>query len=433
MRQMRLWRWILVVVVLLIGAFGVSAQAPEGAVDRAIDSAELPEVSLSDVHRSGEIVVSNTDVDQYLPDVAYCPNHGEYLVVWHNQWPIESRDIRGARIGSHGQVLDTFVISEGLEHRAQPSVAYDPAGERYLVVYAKDVFGDGSDWDIYGRYIPWDGPEAVTTEFPIVTWQTHQWNPKVVYGSTQNEFMVVWWTEHPSVPAYTSGRRVAAAGGFPDSAFAIAVDGSENRVNPDIAYNVARNEYLVVTDNGVDVFGARLRGDGQSLGGGEFGIAGWPSTENRPSVAACRAADTYLVGWQSLEGPDYNVYARYVDGDGTLRSVHLIDDTTGDEIEIDIAANHAGTQFMLAWQTRYANNKYGIWARTVSTQAELGEQFSIVIPYGDQDRTMPAVAGGHSAYMTVWEHDREVGGKQDIHALLTSPFVGYVPLAMRNR
>jgi len=88
---------------------------------------------------------------------------------------------------------------------------------------------------------------------------------------------------------------------------------------------------------------------------------------------------------------------------------------------------------MLAWQARYASNTYGIWARTGSTQAELGEQFSIVIPYGDQDRTMPAVTGGHSAYMTVWEHDREVGGQQDIHALLTRSHSLQVPPVFRNR
>jgi len=433
MRRNGLWLWFLAVGVLLGGAASATAQAPAGAVDRSIDCAELPGVSLAEVHRSGEIVVSNTDVDQYLPDVAYCSNHSEYLVVWHNVWPVESRDIRGARIGQYGQVLDTFVISEGLHDRAQPSVAYDPASQRYLVVYAVDAFGDGSDWDIYGRFIPWDGPEAATIEFPIVTWETKQWNPKVVYGSTQNEFMVVWWTEHPSVPAYTSGRRVAAAGGFPDNAFTIAVDGSENRVNPDIAYNVARNEYLVVTDNGVDVFGTRLRGDGQSLGGGEFGIAGWPSTESHPSVAACRAADTYLVGWQSLEGADYNIFARYVDGDGTPQSVHQIDATTGDEIAVDVSANHAGTQFMLAWQTLYASDKYGIWARTASTQAELGEQFVVVHATNSRDRTAPAVAGGHSGYMTVWEHDREVSGQQDIHGLLTSPHALQVPLVFRNR
>jgi hypothetical protein len=32
------------------------------------------------------------------------------------------------------------------------------------------------------------------------------------------------------------------------------------------------------------------------LGSGEFGIAGWPDTEEIPSVAACETADQYLVG-----------------------------------------------------------------------------------------------------------------------------------------
>jgi len=47
-------------------------------------------------------------------------------------------------------------------------VAYDPTNDRYLVVYIYDVNGDGSDYDLRGRLIPWNGPDRGAT-YPIVS------------------------------------------------------------------------------------------------------------------------------------------------------------------------------------------------------------------------------------------------------------------------
>jgi hypothetical protein len=306
-------------------------------------------------------------------------------------------------------------------------VSYDPVRDRYLVVWIFDAAGNGSNWDVYGRFIPWNGPSASFQEFAICTWTTKQWSPKVAYGLAQDEFMVVWWTES-AVPGYASGRRVLASGGFPDNAFLISSDPSENRVGPDVAYNLARNEYLVVYHNGLDIFGTRLRGDGNILGGGEFGIAGWPSAEINPSVAACHRADRYLVGWQSKEGNNFNIYARYVVGDGTPASVHQIDARSLDETEIDVACNAAGTQFMLAWQVQYVNLKFGVWARLASPTAVFGPTIPIVDASSTAGRTDPAFAGGGSKYLVVWAHERGSTSYQDIHGRLIVPNIAFLPL-----
>lgn len=241
-------------------------------------------------HLSGEIVISSLDNEQHLPAVAYNWKHKEYLVVWHNTWVVGTRDIRARRISPQGDLLGSeFTVAESpTRDYAQPSVAYDPVNDRYLVVYIYDTFGDGSDWDLYGRFIPWDGPSPSLTEFAICTWATHQWNPKVAYGRAVEEYLVVWNNEYQSgvLPMYISGRRVSADGsGFPGGTSDLTISHTtENRVNPDVAYNLARNEYLVVYDNVVDVYGVRLRGDAAQLGGGEVGIAGWPDTEIHPAV-----------------------------------------------------------------------------------------------------------------------------------------------------
>jgi len=400
---------------------------------------------------SGEVTVSALDNEQYLPSVAYNSQHNEYLVVWHNTWGIGTRDIRAARVSSAGQVLDTFTVYEHTtKDSAQPSVAYDPVNDRYLVTWIFDAFGDASDWDLYGRIIPWDGPSASLTEFAICTWTTHQWNPKVAYAGTRKEFLVVWNNEYQAgtPPMYISGRRVKASdGSFPGgtgSDLTIS-HGTENRVNPDVAYNLARNEYLVVYDNAVDVFATRLRGDAVQLGGGEFGIAGWPDTEIHPAVAACNKTDQYLVAWQSLQtpgggAPNHNdVYVRFVDGDGSFPTgggPYVIYNTSVHEQNPDVACNSttAGHMFLVTYEQQYSSitGPYGVWGRFVYQDYSMSSVFGIVAgAVSLLDRTQPVVAGGGANYMTVWEHDRDAS-YQDIHGRLVAPYAVFLPLMLRN-
>lgn len=395
-------------------------------------------LSLSKPYLSGEIGISNLDNEEYLPSVAYNWKHHEYLVVWHTSWTIGTRDIRGTRVSSSGKVLSTFTIYENAtKDSAQPAVAYDPVNDRYLVVWVFDSFGNGSDWDLYGRFIPWNGPSSALNEFAISTWITNQWSPRVAYGRAVEEFLVVWANEYQSavLPMYISARRITASNGnFPGGSSDLTVShATENRINPDVTYNLARNEYLLVYDNAVDIFGIRLTGDLSHNFGGEFGIAGWPDTEIHPAVAACRGADQYLVAWQSDQGSNNDaIYARFLNGEGTPGNVYKIDDTSSPEREADLACNEAGTQYLIAWQTRYTNVKYGVWARLVQPDETMGSQFAIVQPGVDSDRTNPIVAGGHSNYLVAWEHQRGGTSYQDIHGRLVSPFAVFIPLVHRN-
>jgi hypothetical protein len=314
-------------------------------------------------------------------------------------------------------------------------VDYDPVNDRYLVAWVYDASGSGTDWDLYGRFIPWNGPSASLTAFPICTWQTNQWNPKVAYGRTVEEFLVVWTNTPGALPAYISGRRVKAADGtFPGGgASDLTISrATENRVNPDVTYNLARNEYLVVYDNTADIFGMRLTGNAVPLGGGEFGIAAWPSAEIHPAVAACKGANQYLVAWQSDQSASNDaIYARFIDGNGTLAGVHEIADTTSPEREADVACNQAGNQYLVAWQQRYTNFKYGIWGRLVHPDETMDAGFEIVQPGSGTDRTEPAVAGGYTNYLVAWEHERDGTAYQDIHGRLITPYTLFLPLVIK--
>jgi len=254
---------------------------------------------------------------------------------------------------------------------------------------------------------------------------------------------VTWTNAVSGQPTYISARRVYANGsGFPANPFLIS-SGAEARDYQDVTYNLHRNEYLVTWDvdkngNNLDIYGKRLDGSGHDLTGGtsippvtgEFPIAGWPDDEERPAVAACDQADQYLVTWQSDQdtgGTDYAIYGYYLNGDAVPVHVLEISDTTSPQKYADVACNGRGDGYLVAWQDKYVDGEFSIWARLALPNYSLGPEFEVVGPRDDRDREFPGLAGGSSNYLAAWEHDRDIGANKDIYGRIIGHMV-YMPL-----
>jgi hypothetical protein len=404
--------------------------------------------SIAAANLGSEIVISELSGAEYSPAIAYNSVRNQYLVVWEVDWGGGYHDIYARRISGDGRLLSGFSLANASGHsQMNPTVAYDPLSDRYLVVWAYDFSGIGTDWDIYGSFIPWNGPQGAVVDFPICGWSNNQAHPAVAYGGSQQEFLVVWKSAGENVPGYISGVRITAAtGGLPAGDGFTISSGAQIRDFPDVAYNLARNEYLVTWDmelsaSNIDIYGMRLTGSGVPLTGGnntppavgEFVIAGWPDFEAAPAVAACAAADQYLVAWQSDQGTggtDDAIYARYLNGDAVPGSIPMIDDTTSPDLNADVDCNLTGDRYLLAWQTRYTNLRYGIWARTAWPNGSLGPLFEVRPPGSSTDREYPAVGGGRTSSLVAWEHQRDGDGNRDIHGRLVQ-YALQLPLVRR--
>ncbi len=440
---MSISKWVIILVSMPLGLALLFPAAASPGVDRPLAADRL---ATSAPYLSPELIISNLDNTKYNPSIAYNSKHNEYLVVWENVWGAHN-DIYAQRISASGALLSWFAVSSNPPGPSQqePAVAYDPTRDRYLVTWLFDTWGNGSDWDVMGRFIPWNGPDDSLVDFFICSWTSRQAHPELAYGLSQDEFMVVWVNIAPGNPAYISGRRVFGAGGFPTGDGFTISSGAENRDFPSVAYNLARNEYLVtwVVDNsetGLDIYGERLRGDGSPLTGGqpnvtgEFPIAGWPDDEGYPAVAACDKADQYLVAWQSDQGTggsDTAIYARYLNGAAVPGNVYLVADTTSPELNPAVACSQRGRLYLIAWQVRYTNLHYGIWARLAYPGESMDPGFELVQPGTSTDREFPAVGAGGYQYLVAWEHGREGTLSKDIHGRLVATFKLALPLVSR--
>ena len=396
------------VLLIVLVASGVMLAVGGGARPPAVAAPAAPPMPPA-------FLISDSYGHGFDPALAYNSQRDEYLAVWGTPYDIYAR-----RVSSRGELLGSeFAIATASASETDPSVAYDPVNDRYLAVWAREI--SSSNRDIYGRFIPWDG-NPTAGEFAIDSLASEDsWSPRVAYALAQGEFLVVWAdSSGVSPPVRIRGRRVYANGsGFPAGRFTIASEWT-NRRHPDVAYNLARNEYLVTYDNcdfggtnNENIYGKRLAGDGTVLGG-ELGIATWSDDEVVPAVGACDGADQYLVTWTSVQSGGNRVYARFVDGDGTLQGVYQIDDsTTGYPFSPAAVACKWGVQYMVTWERYGGGSSVGIWGRVAYSDESMDSSFEIAAPYSPH-RESPAVACSDPNCLVAWEH-RDTSGYAEIY------------------
>jgi len=182
-----------------------------------------------------------------------------------------------------------------------PAVAYGSTAGQYLVAW-EDKAPEKVDYDITARRVGNDG-SLVGNEIAVSAWEYDQLKPQLAFNSAANEFLVVWedhhWAWGEARDIY--GQRVSGSGALAGGNFAISWEETNLRENPAVAYKAAANEYLVAweyeyTPTDHDVYRRRVARNGD-LPDGEVAVSSLSSWEGQPALAA-DAGDAYLVVWE---------------------------------------------------------------------------------------------------------------------------------------
>ena len=347
--------------------------------------------------------------------------------MWNIGWPGVD-EVFGVRVDSQGAPIgSSFPISGPGNNQWDPAVAYDPVHDRYLVIWTFDYSGDGTDTDILGRFIPWDGPLPSEPVFVVDEALSMQRGSALAYNPETLEFLAVWQDNEEAGPYWILGRRFSADGSNASSTFNI-IDGPLDTFSPKVAWNSETSEYLVVYDQpnaggGSDVYGTRLAADGGAIPPA-IGIAGWPGGEWDPDVAACRG--DFLVVWVASVGAneddDTEVYARAVTGDGSVGII--VADLPGDftnERDPAVACNEGGGEVFVTWQAMFTDsNNFGVVGAFLELDAD--PQDGVVSIYApsvgnELDFQSPGLAFGADDHALVaWDSDRPPDGSViDVH------------------
>lgn len=182
--------------------------------------------------------------DNYNPSVAYNPLHDEYLVVWVTKQDEFSWDIWGRRLRGDGSPIPNgwFNIDNWANyHLVDPAVVYNPHTDQYLVVYTIEI--SNNDHDIYGKLVDWNG--GLSSHIWIDERLLKQTKPAIAYNNQDHHYLVAYsdWQVSGSVNVYLQsldekGSKIGNA--------TIASGSGEYRVEPDVAYDAEYNRYLIV-------------------------------------------------------------------------------------------------------------------------------------------------------------------------------------------
>lgn len=181
---------------------------------------------------------------------------------------------------------------------------------------------------IVGNTHPVNSSSLVGGSFPIspvtpAEWP--EWYPAVAYNSTWQEYLVVW--QMGSTGGNTIyGQRLSGQGALLGPRSIIAVASGWN-YHADIAYNPARDEYLLVYQVGAGgsaICGVRLNSIGAVIAGEQcFGnTSGY--TYFTPAVAYETDSGYYMVTWEKDQGTAFaGIEARSLLGDGSVMGATL--------------------------------------------------------------------------------------------------------------
>jgi len=319
-----------------------------------------------------------------------------------------------------------LVTAEGDQRGA--AVAGDGTGS-YLVVWQDTRGGDA---DIYARL----HPSGVATDLVIAQAANDQTNPSVAYNPDDDVYLVVWQDrrDYPNEPDIW-GQQVSGDGVLVGSAFTITASLDRQR-SPHVAYAPGRGVYLVVWrhytgaptsglyDYYFDVYGQLVSRAGASVGS-PFPIAArteWADRESPSDIAYNSKVKQFMVVYQDLHTGYWNVWGRPVSVTGTLSSkVQISFNDFQHEAESVIAYNPDDDAYLVVYSYRATpGSTRDIRARRILGSGTL-EPDTLFLATGASNQTEPDVAymPQTGTYVVVWREDVTV---KEV----------YLPLVIRN-
>jgi len=258
---------------------------------------------------------SNT---QAWPRVAYNSTNNTYLVVWEDYRDGSNYHIYGQRVDGNGKLLGANIVIFSIAHPTRyPDVAYNSTDNNWLVVFQYDYPSVG-DWDIVCRRVNANGTTG-TAYYVANPSTSDQRYPKVAYNSTDNNFCVVWEDYRDAATNdWEVYSRIVTGAGVPTGSQNAVVGYSKNQLKPDIAYLPSVNGYLAVweeawfyTTSGWDIACKRLNNAGVPLTTTSPMVTTASGGQYRPAVSANTTSNNFLVTWHDYRsGSQYDVYSQ---------------------------------------------------------------------------------------------------------------------------
>lgn len=359
-----------------------------------------------DLDNIREVGISTAYDWQTEPVIVRNPTRDEYLVVWQDRRQVIHWDIRAVRLSGEGQIIGSEIaIATASGDQQYPAVAYNSQDDEYLVVWHDR---QGTTRKIYGQRVSGTGV-LVSYRFAIPGGGNKQWRPAVAYNPARNEYLVVWQSTHTSS---IYGQRLSAAGYMLNQPFAIATGLLSQLGKVLVAYSEISGEYLVtwtqLTAHQGDIYGQRLSAVG-TLQGERIPVCNQRADQRLSGMAYDVEHNRYLVVWSDARNSassDIDVYGQLVAGDGQLLGANIpISTAPSWQYAGGVSYNAALDDFLVVWADgTYMASRNDIRGQRVYYTGEVIGPVLDVKSYV-QNQHAPQVAWDRfrDRYLLIWE------------------------------
>ena len=201
-------------------------------------------------------------------------------------------------VSAGNPITNPFLIADQSASIAHPSLAYNSQSQEYLAVWCQQISGSNT---IYARLISKTGQLGTIYPVSSTTDGTDRCNPDVAYDSSHHSYLVVW--EEKTGPAFYVVGRLFEPGVSTSSDITFNDNGASNFVQPAVAFASTSNEFLVVWayqpyGGNYSILAQRLSWSGGKIGGNTTIAPGEGVIYNYdPDLAYNPARNEYLVTW----------------------------------------------------------------------------------------------------------------------------------------
>lgn len=302
--------------------------------------------------------VQSTGTNQASPALAYNADRNEYLAAWVEA-AAPPASIRVLRLGAEGQPLDGGQGLSGGGDAYQVQVVYQPARQRYLVVWA----GMGG---VHGNFVSADG-QVVGELFAV--YESTNSSPvdgvRVVHQPADDIFLIAYRLSNGNGAVQRVTADGALAGG------PVAVDFTLDSQAFDMAADAGTGKSLLVFQSlywGSRVWGAWIEPSTQTISPTVLYEDPQWRPVRRPAAAFGPGANRYAVVWEQVldfsAGYDpHGLMVQPIAADGALPvgPTRILSDT-GQPVAPRVAYGSAD-QFLVVWPYQYSLPG---WATTVT-------------------------------------------------------------------
>lgn len=343
---------------------------------------------------------------KYVPQPSYqeesdCAfGNSNYLTVWMDLRKEGETSIYCARVDENGNVLDPagIPVTNPLYGQGHPKVAFD--GTNWFVIWTRG----GA---IYGSRVTTDGVVLDYGGFLILG--ADKFELQISFDGTN--YLIVWIEDGNGWDVYAS--RVDTDG------IALDPDGieistfSEDQKYPAVTFG--GNSYLIVWKDErnlveTDVYGARLRTDGVLLDTTGIGIGISPPSDTlyHYSLNCSFDGTNYFVVWdqKSKGAGNSDIYGARVDQSGTVIDTYpFIPISLGLSDPDHPCVSFDGINYYVVWEDDRVSYQ-DLYGTQVTPDGSVVNPNGTPISTEQYDQIYPAIDGGNSTILIVWEDHR---------------------------